>query len=265
MWTDSHCHLADETFAGETDDLLNRAHDAGVTRIVAIGCQPGGFGPVRELVRAREGVVAALGLHPEVAGQAGPEALEELLQNLEDPAVRAVGEVGLDYHWGAEHRADQKHLLEAQVEIAETRGLPLVIHERDAWEDLLGILSGVRTKVLLHCFSHSVEELDTAMHRGWYVAFGGIATFRSAGGIREAARSAPSDRFLIETDAPYLSPHPFRGMRNEPSRVAITGTFLAEVRGTTPEAMASATTRNALEFFGSWMASGEEGIPGEHR
>ena len=253
VWTDTHSHITDDAFAGDEEAVLDRALQADVTRLVVVGCRREDFTTVLKLARTRRGIVCALGLHPDRAGDPFDEDLAHLAEHLTDPLVRALGEVGLDYHWTPETKRAQRRLLEIQAEMAEMRGLPLVIHEREAWKDLTALLSGLKTKILLHSFAHSTAELETAMRAGWYVAFGGIATFRSAADTREAARVSPEEKILLETDAPYLSPHPFRGERNEPARVAVIGTYLAGIRETTPEEFAWRTTRNAENFFGPWQ------------
>lgn len=256
MWTDSHCHLTDGSFDEDRDAVLGKAREEGVTRLVLIGCEEGQFAPVLDYVRGHPGLVAVLGYHPAEAGLVGPEGLDLLDGLLADPAVRAVGEVGLDYHWAPEKRDVQRDLFEAQIALAKRRDAPLVIHERDAWGDAIALLAEASSPVLLHCFSHTKEEARLALDRGWHLALGGAVTFRSAADLRDVATYVPLDRLLVETDAPYLAPHPYRGRRNEPGRVAVTGRFIADLRGMPHEELARRTTENAKSFFGPWDPMG---------
>lgn len=255
-WTDSHCHLTDAAFADDREEVIGAAAGAGVERIVLIGCAADQFEPVLALASSREGFVAALGFHPDAAGKVGREDTEHLRRLLGGERVRAVGEIGLDYHWEPEKKEQQRRLFEEQLEMAAAAGMPVVIHERDAFEDVMAALHGVSCPVLLHCFSHGRAEARRALDRGYLLALGGAVTFRSAEELRETARYVPEERLLLETDAPYLTPHPDRGRRNEPRYVAVTGHFLAEIRNTTPEALAGATSSNACGFFGPFGVIG---------
>lgn len=251
-WTDSHCHLTDEAFDADREAVIAVAVRARVERIVLIGCAADQMGPVLELAASREGFIPVIGYHPDAAGNVHEDDIERLAGLVASQGVRAIGEIGLDYHWEPDKKVQQRHLFERQIEMAEKAGLPVVIHERDAFDDVLGVLNGASCSVLLHCFSHGKAEARRALDRGCVLAIGGAVTFRSAEELRETARYIPSDRLLVETDAPYLTPHPDRGKRNEPCYAAVTGSFVAELRGTPPEALASATTANACTFFGSW-------------
>lgn len=251
-WTDSHCHLTDQAFEADRDAVIASAAEAGVDRIVLIGCSPDQMDPVLELAASRPGFIAVIGFHPDEADRVQGDDLERLAMLARGRSMRAVGEIGLDYHWEPEKRLQQRRLFERQVELAEDCGLPVVIHERDAFDDMLGVLKDASCPVLLHCFSHGRAEARRALDRGYFLALGGAVTFRSAEDLRETARYVPGDRLLLETDAPYLTPHPWRGRRNEPRYVAVTGEYVAGIRGETPDTVAGTTSLNASSFFGLW-------------
>lgn len=259
MWTDSHVHLTDQAFEEDLPEVLGRAAKAGVTRMAVIGCEKAHFGPALDLAEGTRGLVAVLGFHPAEAGKVGCEDLRELEALCSRPSVRAVGEIGLDYHWEPGKKDLQRALLERQIAMANALGKPIVVHEREAFEDAFALLGKAEVPVLLHCFSHGREEARRALDRGWSLALGGMVTFRSADQTRDVGRFVPGDRLMVETDAPYLSPHPHRGRRNEPARLAVTGAFVAELRGATPEKTAEETTRNAENFFGTWEPLEAEG------
>lgn len=252
-WTDSHAHATDPAFSDDREEILVRSREAGVTRVVSVGCESSQFPEVRALVETTPGVIGVLGFHPSLAGKVSPEDLEDLPGWLDHPGIRALGECGLDYHWEPEKASAQKELFEAQIAIANKIGKPIVIHEREAWDDAFDILkASVHVPVLLHCFSHTVHEARLALDLGWHLALGGPVTFASAESLRDVARFVPLDRLLLETDCPYLSPHPFRGKRNEPARTAVTGLRVATVREMSPDELSEITTENGQTFFGTW-------------
>jgi TatD DNase family protein len=248
---DSHCHLDDKQFDPDRDEVIARALDAGVDRMMSIGS---GNGPpdleaALRLARRHAFIYATIGVHPHDAAKATPEtftALEALATDTTiGTKVLAIGEIGLDYHYDFSPRDVQRSVFIAQLKLAARAGKPIVIHTREAWDDTLELLrqhwSG---RGIVHCFSGGAAEAQQALDLGFYLSFGGVLTFPKADALREAARLAPEDRLLIETDAPYLAPVPKRGKRNEPAFVVETARRLAEVRGVAPERMAEVTTRN---------------------
>lgn len=223
---DSHCHLTAEAFKEDLPSVLVRARAAGVTRMVTIGTSPKDWGSALALATAEPDVACACGVHPHEAGDGGWEGLQAL------PIV-AVGEIGLDYHYDFAPRDKQKDAFAAQVQLAHARSLPIIIHEREAADDVLAILDreGCPPGVW-HCFSGDEHLAREVLARGLHLGFGGLATFpKGTEGIRAAARGCPADRLLLETDAPYLAPVPHRGRRNEPAFVADTARFLTKLRG----------------------------------
>jgi TatD DNase family protein len=245
--TDSHAHLDACDEPGGT--LVERARQAGVTRIVTIGTGIDSCRAALALAEENDGVYAALGIDPHQA--ASPEAgrIEELRSLLEHPKAVAVGETGLDNARRFATPAEQLRLFDAQLTLAAELGLPVVIHTRDAEAETGAALTGFPGTVVMHCFS-SPGLLPTALDRGYFVSFAGNVTYPKAGDLREAAASVPGNRILVETDTPYLSPQPVRGRKNEPAHVVHTIAVLAEVRSEAPDALAAQTHANAAAAFG---------------
>jgi TatD DNase family protein len=253
-FVDSHCHLDDEQFASDREQVIQRALDSGLKHMLAIGT---GDGPpdLEAAVRVAERysfVFATVGVHPNDAQKATAESLSVLRRLLHHPKVLAVGEIGLDYHWGVPAEA-QLPLFRQQLEIAAEARLPVVIHTRDAWDATLDVLRAywVPTGLpcIMHCFTGDAERARECLDLGFTLGFGGVTTFPKSAEIREAARMTPLDRLLIETDSPYLAPVPHRGKRNEPSFVVHTAAVMAEVRGMTLAELAEQTTANFERTF----------------
>jgi len=247
---DSHCHLDDPRFEPDREAVLERARAAGVERILTIGT---GDGPpdLESAIRLAErydAVLATVGVHPHDASKADAGTWKEIERLLAHPKVVALGEIGLDYHYDNSPREQQRAAFVEQMRLACDARKPIVIHTREAWEDTWRLLeehwqpSGLGG--IVHCFSGGPLEARRALDMGFYLAFGGIVTFPNAAGVREAARMAPLERLLVETDAPYLAPASMRGRRNEPAFVVSTARSLAELRGEAFETLAAATTAN---------------------
>ncbi len=250
MLADSHCHLDHGQFDGDRDAVIDRALAAGVERMVAIGT---GDGPPDletgiRLADRYPAIYATVGVHPHDASKASPETLQHLAELLRHPKVVALGEIGLDYHYDFSPRDVQRDVFVEQMRVASDAGKPIVIHTREAWEDTLGLIEQYwcprGLPGIMHCFSGSPAEAARCIELGFYLSFGGIVTFPKALELQEAARTAPADRILVETDAPYLAPVPRRGKRNEPAFVVETARKLADLRGGTLETIAAATTAN---------------------
>jgi len=245
--TDSHCHLDNEKFAGDLDAVLKRASDAGVNRMLCIGT---GDGPPEldravRLAERYDQILATVGVHPHEAAKAVSQTYDDLRQLAAHPKVVAFGEIGLDYHYDHSPRDTQRDVFIAQLDLARELALPIIIHTREAWDDTMSILADNWSGPgILHCFTGDPAQAQQALDQGFYLAYGGVLTFRTAENVREAAKITPDDRLLIETDAPFLAPIPYRGKRNEPAMMLETLKKLAEVRGTTPEHIAGVTTAN---------------------
>jgi TatD DNase family protein len=247
MLTDSHCHLDDPKFAPDFNAVLDRAAAAGVARMLSIGT---GGGPP-ELDRAvrladrHPQIYATVGVHPHDAAKATPGTIPELEALARHPKVVAIGEIGLDYHHDFSPREVQRAVFIDQLNLARTLNLPIAIHTREAWDDTLAILRRHWDGPgIMHCFTGGAAQARQALDMNLHLAFGGVVTFRAADSVREAAALTPDDRLLIETDAPYLAPIPWRGKRNEPSFITETVRKLAEIRGATPEHIAGIATAN---------------------
>jgi TatD DNase family protein len=247
MLTDSHCHLDDQKYSDDLADVLERAAAAGVTRMLSIGT---GDGPpeLDRAVRLAERysqIFATVGVHPHDASKATAETIPHLERLARHPKVVAIGEIGLDYHYDFSPRETQRALFTEQLQLARRVDLPIAIHTREAWEDTVAILKQHgQGSGIMHCFTGDAAQAREALDLGLHLAFGGVITFKTAESVREAAALVPDERLLIETDAPYLAPIPWRGKRNEPAFITRTVQMLAEVRKTTPEHIAEITSTN---------------------
>jgi len=251
---DSHCHLDNRQFAADFDGVLERARDAGVTHMLAIGT---GEGPqdldcALRIASRYPHVFASAGVHPHDAAKADAASYVRLRELVREEKCIAVGEIGLDYHYDFSPRDVQQRAFVEQLRIAHEAGKPVIIHTREAWEDTLATLREhwQDRAGIMHCFTGSAEQALEAVELGFYLGFGGVLTFPKSDMVREAATRMPSDRLLLETDAPYLAPIPHRGKRNEPAFTAITARKLAEVRGCSVEEIAAQTTDNFRTLFG---------------
>jgi TatD DNase family protein len=246
---DTHAHL--DACADPPGELLRRAREAGVGRVITIGS---GLASCRAALGVSEeepGVVAALGIHAHQAGEAGPEDLAELERLLSHPRAVAVGETGLDYYRDYAPRDRQRDVFRAQADLAAELGKALVVHTRSAETDTLAVLEALPpgVRVVLHCFS-TPGLLPAALERGWYVSFAGNVTYPKAEALRRAAARVPADRLLAETDSPYLAPQPLRGRPNEPANVVHVLAALARVRGADLATLEQQTDANADVAFG---------------
>lgn len=280
MLIDTHAHLDFPEFAGELPEILERARAAGVERVITISTSIEGCRHSLALADEFAGVFAAVGVHPGNASEAPEELAGPLREAAAHPRVVAIGECGLDYHrlpsakmhesavataaLGNETPADleasvrdgavkarQASVFEQQLDLAAELQLPVVIHERDAWEDVMALLEPYNGRVrgVFHCFGRSIEQAREALDRGHLLSFTGILTFKNADLVRETLRQLPAGSFMAETDCPYLAPAPFRGKRCEPAHTRETVARIAEIRGLTPDEIAAETTATAERFF----------------
>jgi TatD DNase family protein len=244
--TDAHAHLDACEEAAEV--LVARAREAGVRRVVTIGTGIASCRRALAIAEENEGVFAALGIDPHQASNAEASHVDELRELLAHERAVAVGETGLDYHHRFATPEEQRRLFDAQLELAEELGLPVVIHSRDAEADTAEALAGFSGTVVLHCFS-SPGLLEPAAERGYYVSFAGNVTYPKAQELRDAAAAVRADRLLAETDAPYLAPQPLRGRPNEPANVVHTVAALAEARGVGGAELGALIDANATAAF----------------
>lgn len=259
-YIDSHAHLDDERFAADLNDVLDRARQAGVEKILSIGngTQPADFQRTLELARQHSWIRAALGVHPHEAVKATDELLEELDGLAAAPSVVAWGEIGLDYHYDHSPPPVQQTVFRQQLGLAKARRLPVLIHCREAWDDCLAILEeewSAELGGILHCFSGDLEQARRARALGFLISFAGNITFPRAENLRAVAQAVPPDRLLVETDCPYLAPQPMRGKRNEPAYVVETAAVLGRLHGMTAEQMGALTTANFNRFLGKSLES----------
>lgn len=253
MLIDSHCHLDFPDFADQLDDVVARARDRGVQRIITICTRVEKFGQVLAVAEKFDDVFCSVGTHPHNADEELHITTDKLVELSAHPKVVAIGEAGLDYHYDKSAREAQKQSFIAHISAARITGLPLVIHARSADADMIDILKTETEKgpfpAVLHCFSSGADLARIGVEQGLYVSFSGIATFKNAQDIRDIARNVPYDRILVETDAPYLAPVPYRGRTNEPSYVADTAVSLAETLNLDVAELIEQTGANAFNLF----------------
>jgi len=253
MLVDSHCHLDFPDFAAELDAVVARAEAAGVTRMVTISTRAKRHAQVLAIAERFPNVTCSIGTHPHHAHEELDITADELVARAQHPKVVAIGEAGLDYHYDNSPREAQRQGFLTHIAAARAAKLPLVTHTREADADTLAILEDEMGKgpfaVVLHCYTGGAELARRAVALGCYIGFTGIVTFKNSADLRAIAKDVPADRFLIETDAPYLAPTPYRGKRNEPAYVAEVAKVLAEVRGVPLEEIARQTTENFFKLF----------------
>jgi len=248
---DSHCHLTDERFAGDVDEVVARSRAAGVLRMVTIGAEPGEAEKACALARRLEGVWAAVGIHPHIAHQTDDVALSRIRDLAAGDEVVAIGETGLDYFYDHSPRDVQLRSFLRHLEMAEDLGLPLVVHSRQADEDTAAVLreAGHRVRGVLHCFGDGAPLLEAGLEADWFISYAGVVTFKKWGDAG-LLRAVPRERLLVETDSPYLAPVPHRGRRNEPAFVRQVAEAVAVHRGEEFDEIARATCRNACDLYG---------------
>jgi TatD DNase family protein len=265
---DTHCHLEMDEFNPDRDEVIKRAKDAGIEAIITIGSDLKGNIGGLELSKKYDFIYSSVGFHPHDAKDFTEDIFNQIktwvtLYRMQDarckmqdlnselnPKVVAIGEIGLDYHYDNSPREIQKDVFMRQIQYAKEIGLPVIIHSREAKRDTLGIIKGSGiNKGVLHCFSGDIDMAERAMAMGFYISIAGPVTFKNARKPKEIAKMIPDDYLLIETDAPYLTPEPFRGRRNEPSYIVHTAKAIAELRGITLEDLSGITTINAKRLF----------------
>jgi TatD DNase family protein len=259
MLVDSHCHLDFPDFQTRLPEVLAAAAAVGVGRMVTISTHVARFETYRALAEAHQSIFCTVGTHPHNAAAEPDVPAERLIELSTHPRCVAIGEVGLDYHYDKSPHDVQQRVFRTHIEAARETGLPLVIHARNADEDMIRILSGEmrrgRFDAVLHCFSSGEKLAQVGVELGLYVSFSGILTFRNSEDTRRIAAAVPHDRLLVETDAPYLAPVPHRGKTNEPAFVAHTARVLAEVIGVSDQAIADLTTANFYRLFAKAAAA----------
>jgi TatD DNase family protein len=251
---DSHAHLADRRFQADLDEILSRARAAGVRQVVAVATCASDSRTTCDLARSHSGVFASVGIHPNDAADAGPDDWDQIVAMAEAGGAVALGETGLDRCWDRTPFAVQQDYFDRHLDLGRERGLPVIIHCRDCPGDVIAQVArqGHPVRGVLHSFTSSWDDAQALLELGLYLSFAGMITFanRALDPLRDVAARVPIDRLLVETDSPYLSPHPYRGKTNEPARVAVTAACLANLRGISLSQLAAATTANAQRLFG---------------
>jgi TatD DNase family protein len=263
---DSHCHLDFPDLARQREAVLARARAAGVGLMVTISTRVRRFDEVLGIAAAHEQVYCSVGTHPHHAAEEPDVTAEELVALERHPKVVAIGEAGLDYHYDYSPRDAQERGFRTHIAAARATGLPLVIHAREADEDVARILEEETARgtfpFVLHCFTSGPELARRGLALGGYISFSGVLTFKKSQALRDIAAEAPLDRLLVETDAPYLAPEPMRGRTNEPANVVHTAARLASLRGLSADEIASATSANFARLFTKVPASALARVPG---
>lgn len=246
---DSHAHI--EMCEGTTAEVVHEASINGINRILTIGLTGASFDTTLEIAEQHESVFAAVGWHPNESTGFGPDQAAAIVKAAQHQRVVAIGETGLDFYRESTPPGDQERAFRAQIAIAQSVGLPVVIHARAAERRVLDVLEedGGDVAVILHCFS-ATEQIDEVIERGYYCSFAGNVTYKNAGDLRDACAKVPDELLLVETDAPFLAPQPIRGKRNQPANVTMTAEVVAELRGIRYDELSTLVETNAQRVFG---------------
>jgi len=247
MFTDTHCHIYKEYYEN-IDEILKRALESNINRVINNGCNRESNKEVLALANTYINMYIALGIHPESADTYQKEDLTFIEENLSNPKVIAIGEIGLDYHYTKENKTLQIKLLESQLKIAETHNLPVIIHSREATEDTINTLKKYHVKGVIHSFSGSLETAKIYIKMGYLLGINGVITFKNSK-LKEVIKELPLEHLVLETDSPYLTPEPFRGKPNEPARIKEIATFISELKGISLEELARITNENIMRIF----------------
>lgn len=252
---DTHAHLDDAQFSDDRDGVIGRARQAGVQAIVTVGITAASSQACIDLAECYDCVFAAVGIQPNCCGEAAEGDWDRIAGSVDQPLVVALGETGLDRYWDYTPFEVQRDYFDRHIRLAQQHDLPLVIHMRDCPDEMLVMLREARSRGplrgVMHSFTGDAETAAECLELGLHISFAGMVTYKKSVDLRDVARTVPDDRILIETDCPYLSPHPQRGQRpNEPALIVHTAACLAEVRGVTVQQLASQTARNARQLFG---------------
>ena len=250
MLFDSHAHLNDEAFDQDRAELLETFRDAGVGLVMNAGCSLASSREGIALAEAYPWIYCSVGTHPDTADEVNEELLETYRRMCKNPKAKAIGEIGLDYHYETIPREVQQKAFRMQMGLAEELDMPVIVHERDAHEDGMSIVKEFpKVKGVFHCYSGSAEMARQLVDMGWYIGFTGVLTFKNARKAVETAASIPLERVLLETDCPYMAPEPYRGKRNHPGYLPKMAEKLAQIRGIPVEEAIRATTENAKRLY----------------
>lgn len=247
---DSHAHLTSDDFNEDRSFLIKDLSNFAVNYVIMPACDLKDSQDVLNLSKKYENLFAQVGFHPQNIDSFKDGDIEKLENLAKDPKVLAIGEIGLDYYWQDDNKAEQKEIFIKQLDLARKLKLPVVIHSRDSIDDCLEILKAYKDlKVQIHCFAYSYIHLMECMKRGYYISIGGVVTYKNAENEKNAAINVDLDKLMLETDSPYLSPEPYRGMRNDPRKIVEVAREIANLRGIKLSKLAKRTSKNAMEFF----------------
>jgi len=248
---DTHAHLDDEQFKDDLEEVLGRAKEIGISKIITVSAAPGSIQNTLELTKTYDFIYGAVGLHPHDAKHWNDSYIDEIKSGVKEEKIVAVGEIGLDYHYDFSPKDKQQEVFRTQVKLAKELNYPIIVHDRDATEDILSILTDELGDAggVIHCFTGNMESAKKYLDLGMHLSFTGILTFPKAQSIRDAAKIVPMDKFLLETDSPYLAPIPMRGKRCEPGFVKHTAEMLAEVKEVSLKEIIQVTDENAGRLF----------------
>lgn len=247
---DSHAHLTSDDFNEDRSFLIKDLSNFAVNYVIIPACDLKDSQDVLNLSKKYENLFAQVGFHPQNIDSFKDGDIEKLENLAKDPKVLAIGEIGLDYYWKDDNKAEQKEIFIKQLDLARKLKLPVVIHSRDSIDDCLEILRDYEDlKVQIHCFAYSYIHLMECMKRGYYISIGGVVTYKNAENEKNAAINVDLDKLMLETDSPYLSPEPYRGMRNDPRKIVEVAREIANLRGIKLSKLAKRTSKNAMEFF----------------
>lgn len=254
MFIDTHCHLYDECYGGDTKKVIETAKEHNVKKFFCVAENVETSKKVSKIASENQEVYAIIGIHPEYANLFSDEQIEQLRQIAKEKKVVGIGEIGLDYHYTKENKQKQIEMFEKQIELAGELNLPIIIHTRDAIGDTMEILQKNKDKLkrggIIHCFHESKEVMDMAINLGFYIAYGGTITFKNANSLREIVQKTPLDRILTETDCPFLAPEPFRGTVNEPKNIDVIIQKMAEIKGVEVSELEQIIEQNTKRLFG---------------
>lgn len=252
MIFDTHAHYDDDAFDEDRESLLSGMKDAGVEYIVNVGASMASSKRSIALAEKYPFMYAAVGVHPDEAGELDEEKLAQIQEWAKHPKVKAIGEIGLDYYWDKEKHDLQKHWFLRQMELAHEMKLPMIVHSREAAKDTLDMVTAAKPLELegiIHCYSYSVEQAREYLNMGYYLGIGGVLTFKNAKKLKEVAEYAPLSRIVLETDCPYLAPTPYRGKRNDSSKIAYVAQELAEIKQISVEEVLRITNENGRKLY----------------
>ena len=247
MFTDTHCHIYKEYYEN-IEEVLKNAKKSNVNRMINNGCDKKSNEEVLELTKNYENIYGAIGIHPENIEEYKEEDLKWIEENLKQPKIIAIGEIGLDYHYTKENKTEQIKLLERQLKIAEQYHLPVIIHSREATEDTINTLKKYKVTGVIHSFSGSLETAKIYIKMGYLLGINGVITFKNSK-LKDVIKEIPLESIVLETDSPYLTPEPFRGKKNEPARIKEIAEFICDLKGISLEDLATITNHNIKRIF----------------